>query len=84
MFGTISTRWMCCDVQAGERIRAYSKDQRARFIENLEMWMTEPKTTDEVGMLKWMCAVHRLLPMHAVDGLCVERQALSHPHNTVC
>jgi hypothetical protein len=37
-------------VQAGERIRGYDKDQRARFIENLEMWMTEPKTTEEVGM----------------------------------
>jgi catalase len=34
--------------QAGDRIRAFDKDQRARFIENLEMWLTEPKTTDEV------------------------------------
>jgi hypothetical protein len=38
-------------VQAGDRIRAFDKDQRARFIENLEMWLTEPKTTDEVGLL---------------------------------
>lgn len=34
--------------QPGDRIRGFTPDQRARFIENLEMWMTEPKTTDEV------------------------------------
>lgn len=36
-------------LQAGDRIRGFTPDQRARFIENIEMWMTEPKTTDEVG-----------------------------------
>jgi catalase len=34
--------------QAGVRIRGFKPDQRERFIENIEMWMTEPKTTDEV------------------------------------
>jgi catalase len=34
--------------QAGDRIRAYSPESKKNFMENLEMWMTEPKTTDEV------------------------------------
>ena len=37
--------------QAGDRIRAYSPESKKNFMENLEMWMTEPKTTDEVRSL---------------------------------
>lgn len=60
----VRRRPRCCDVsrtcadgsasnlaQAGDRIRAYSPDSKKNFMENLEMWMTEPKTTDEVRIL---------------------------------
>ena len=38
-------------LQAGDRIRAYSPESKKNFMENLEVWMTEPKTTDEVRIL---------------------------------
>eukprot|EP00208_Stichococcus_sp_RCC1054_P007127 CAMPEP_0206137762 /NCGR_PEP_ID=MMETSP1473-20131121/2828_1 /ASSEMBLY_ACC=CAM_ASM_001109 /TAXON_ID=1461547 /ORGANISM="Stichococcus sp, Strain RCC1054" /LENGTH=516 /DNA_ID=CAMNT_0053530991 /DNA_START=179 /DNA_END=1729 /DNA_ORIENTATION=+ len=34
--------------QAGERIRGFTEDQKKRFLENIMMWMADPKTTPEV------------------------------------
>lgn len=39
--------------QAGDRIRAFSKDQRERFLENVMMWMSEAKTLPVVRS-KWL------------------------------
>lgn len=55
----------CGVVQAGERIRGFTEDQKKRFLENIMMWMADPKTTPEVRR----CAV---LGRSAQRWICVE------------